>query len=111
MRQYSQRAVNNNNSLHKLLHCHIFKKQFLSWYRQTIGRTDRTNPLGTEPVVLKSIVTVQCRCICTVDSSGRPIYRAHRSLVIFSELINSQCRTGSVRYLCLYILLRLYIDG
>ena len=26
--------------------------------------------------------------ICTVDSSGRPIYRAHRSLVIFSELIN-----------------------
>ena len=23
----------------------------------------------------------------------------------------TQCRTGSVRYLCLYILLRLYIDG
>ena len=25
---------------------------------QTIGRTDRMGPLGTEPVVLKSIVTV-----------------------------------------------------
>ena len=25
-----------------------------------MGRTDRTGPLGTEPVVLKSIVTVQC---------------------------------------------------
>ena len=36
------------------------KQQFLSRYRQTIGRTDRTSPLGTEPVVLKSIVTVQC---------------------------------------------------
>ena len=30
----------------------------------------------------------RCRCICTVDSSGRPIYRAHQYLVIFSELIN-----------------------
>ena len=54
------RYNNNNNSLHKLLHCHILKQQFLSRYRQTIGRTDRTGPLGTEPVVLKSIVTVQC---------------------------------------------------
>ena len=27
------------------------KQQFLCQYRQTIGRTDRTGPLGTEPVV------------------------------------------------------------
>ena len=34
---------------------------------------------------------------------------------IFCHLLQwtslTQCRTGSVRYLCLYILLRLYIDG
>ena len=33
-------------------------------------------------------------------------------LLCFASLCcYSQCRTGSVRYLCLYILLRLYIDG